>query len=377
MNDDIKVSESLQEAVKNMAEVIEDTRSQVEDATGERFPTLSALVAHLEQVRPDIGTMEPGEVLGAISEILEELGKNEEAHEIYRTPITSSMLFTPSAVYRELKRLEPGGEGLVNVGKSYGKKKQEVMVAVSLEGLLVKEGFDLDRNLSSLDFIVHDHIMTLYWSGKTVFTISDICKMIYNRDGDNNYRPSRTFEEKVTESIERLRRTRVNINYTREAKAHGLPVDKMIRGRELVHLELITVKSKGRTIEAYRAFHVPPVLEYATINGQLGTYPRALLDLPGGGKNKVEQVAIAQYIAERVEYMANKKGKGLKYQNKILIDTVIEECRVEVQGSRQAQSQKKKRVIKTIEDALKINPKVKSFKRAPQGSNDGYMVNIR
>jgi hypothetical protein len=196
------------------------------------------------------------------------------------------------------------------------------------------------REFTLEDRLVHDAVCSLWVKGNRVITPAQVYR---NMNGLSPTEPVNKLEiDKVDESMDKSRFTRLRVDYTEQAKLYGLDVDSAIIDSNLLSADVIIKKSGGYEVKSYKIKDKPPLYAYNEITGQLISIPTKLLNISKLDNTKETNV-IKMYLLQRIEVMKSGHSKT----NKIKYETMFEELNIK------ASATKKKRIREKIEIMLK------------------------
>ena len=222
------------------------------------------------------------------------------------------------------------------------KAKQEVTITAKVVSLLDGAGITLTSVLSEQDRCVFDGVCTLFESGQTVVT----AKQIYQTYTGIS-KPNPQAIGHVTKSLNKMRTTLIDIDWTKHANMKNLDVGDNVtitRNGYLLPLESVTFKSGGKVVTGYQIIKEPAYLTYSRLTKQLVTIPAEMLKLETVSMSP-ERIAIQHYMLRHIEYMKNEKGR---YGNRtMLFETIFEKCNLNV-----STRQYKARYVDAIEKIL-------------------------
>ena len=256
------------------------------------------------------------------------------------------------------------GAGLIEL--DVGRKKDDILTRciLSYEGDNVK--LTSRRSFTEYDRQVADAVTSLYEYGDKshIITAATVYRaMVHATETET---PSPQQIEAVTQSLDKLRFVRVQIDCTEELMRRNIDLNgsQITAGKidtYLLTLDKMEVIAGGQKVVAYKVIKTPilyeysrltgqvykviktPILyEYSRLTGQVITVPAALLDIRDktGAKipNTERRIAIKGYLMRRISIM---KGQNSKNQScHILYDSLYNEvCSTEP-------TQKEKRLIR-------------------------------
>ena len=237
------------------------------------------------------------------------------------------------------------GAGLIEL--DVGRKKDDILTRCILnyEGDNVK--LTSRRSFTEYDRQVADAVTSLYEYGDKshIITAATVYRaMVHATETET---PSPQQIEAVTQSLDKLRFVRVQIDCTEELMRRNIDLNgsQITAGKidtYLLTLDKMEVIAGGQKVVAYKVIKTPILYEYSRLTGQVITVPAALLDIRDktGAKipNTERRIAIKGYLMRRISIM---KGQNSKNQScHILYDSLYNEvCSTEP-------TQKEKRLIR-------------------------------
>ena len=255
--------------------------------------------------------------------------------------------FTPEKVRETLPQLAKDiiGGGLIEL--DVGRKKDDILTRCILnyEGDNVK--LTSRRSFTEYDRQVADAVTSLYEYGNKshIITAATVYRaMVHATETET---PSPQQIEAVTQSLDKLRFVRVQIDCTEELMRRNIDLNgsQITAGKidtYLLTLDKMEIIAGGQKVVAYKVIKTPILYEYSRLTGQVITVPAALLDIRDktGAKipNTERRIAIKGYLMRRISIM---KGQNSKNQScHILYDSLYNEvCSTEP-------TQKEKRLIR-------------------------------
>ena len=237
------------------------------------------------------------------------------------------------------------GAGLIEL--DVGRKKDDILTRciLSYEGDNVK--LTSRRSFTEYDRQVADAVTSLYEYGNKshIITAATVYRaMVHATETET---PSPQQIEAVTQSLDKLRFVRVQIDCTEELMRRNIDLNgsQITAGKidtYLLTLDKMEIIAGGQKVVAYKVIKTPILYEYSRLTGQVITVPAALLDIRDktGAKipNTERRIAIKGYLMRRISIM---KGQNSKNQScHILYDSLYNEvCSTEP-------TQKEKRLIR-------------------------------
>lgn len=157
--------------------------------------------------------------------------------------------------------------------------------------------------------------------------------------------------QKVVDSLDKMMYSKVCIDYTEQARLHGSNFqDAKVEGN-LLYAEKISATVHGALIAGYRIIRKPLLLDYSKRLKQIVSIPIKLLDTGKTVRNSPENIAIKQYLIQRIETAKSPKNH---MGNRILYSTIFKECQLVI-NTRQQRSRYKSTVIKLLEHWRSVN----------------------
>ena len=237
------------------------------------------------------------------------------------------------------------GAGLIEL--DVGRKKDDILTRciLSYEGDNVK--LTSRRSFTEYDRQVADAVTSLYEYGDKshIITAATVYRaMVHATETET---PSPQQIEAVTQSLDKLRFVRVQIDCTEELMRRNIDLNgsQITAGKidtYLLTLDKMEIIAGGQKVVAYKVIKTPILYEYSRLTGQVITVPAALLDIRDKTGTKIpnteRRIAIKGYLMRRISIM---KGQNSKNQScHILYDSLYNEvCSTEP-------TQKEKRLIR-------------------------------
>ena len=215
-------------------------------------------------------------------------------------------------------------------GRGEKKKGKQVDTFVSLEYVGDDDSLTLTREISEFDIQVYNAVCSLWEAEKDEFTLQEIFEMTIGKGKAKQQQLDR-----LSESVERFRRTRMMADVTQEAKAHGLidpetgePWAEMKIDDYLLNALRIQMRgTNGKITTGYRLHSTPVLLRYAKASKQIVSYPRKYLDTKSAGSNTERNVVIRGYLLQRIA-----QAKHGKMSNTIRCETIYDKAGIDKQN---------------------------------------------
>jgi len=224
------------------------------------------------------------------------------------------------------------GAGLVLKleGRTEAKKGKKVRNIVALEYVGDDDEVKLSRPVSEFDIQVYNAVASLWEAGKREMTLQEIFNMTM---GEGKANPEQL--DRISDSVELLRRTRLTADITQEAKAHkltdpdtGEPWEQMEIDDFLFNALRIKMKSiNGKVTTGYKIHTTPILLRYAKASRQIVSYPVKYLDTRSAGSNTERNIVIRGYLLQRIA-----QAKGGKMSRTIRLATIYDKAGVNKQN---------------------------------------------
>lgn len=209
------------------------------------------------------------------------------------------------------------GAGLIEL--DVGRKKDDILTRciLSYEGDNVK--LTSRRSFTEYDRQVADAVTSLYEYGDKshIITAATVYRaMVHATETET---PSPQQIEAVTQSLDKLRFVRVQIDCTEELMRRNIDLNgsQITAGKidtYLLTLDKMEVIAGGQKVVAYKVIKTPILYEYSRLTGQVITVPAALLDIRDktGAKipNTERRIAIKGYLMRRISIMKSQNSKN-------------------------------------------------------------------
>lgn len=265
-----------------------------------------------------------------IAEFLLNGDPNRETYEHYFAKTTSALSFPIDKVSGEIwqqgffKYPEDGRQFATIPDKKTGELKEGgIDFEIRFEAL--EKAIPTLKTLTEYDRRVHDACATLYEAGNEVISIS----MIFRSMG-NTGSPSTNQIEKITESLDKLRATKITLdNSSEQGKYNKFTYDGYI-----LPFDRVSAYINNKLCEsAIHLLREPPLHYFATGRKQITKIPYSVLNSPN---SQTEQaLAVENYLFTRISHMKNGKSP-----NKILLSTVYKRIGAET-GKQKSDARKK------------------------------------
>ena len=222
------------------------------------------------------------------------------------------------------------GAGLIEL--DVGRKKDDILTRciLSYEGDNVK--LTSRRSFTEYDRQVADAVTSLYEYGDKshIITAATVYRAMVHATETETPSPQQT--EAVTQSLDKLRFVRVQIDCTEELMRRNIDLNgsQITAGKidtYLLTLDKMEVIAGGQKVVAYKVIKTPILYEYSRLTGQVITVPAALLDIRDktGAKipNTERRIAIKGYLMRRISIMKSQNSK--KQSRHIIFESLYNE----------------------------------------------------
>lgn len=240
-------------------------------------------------------------------------------------------------------------------------KKKEIVVNTQVfVSLLDADGAQLPQNITAYDRAVHDGVCSILAHNKDMTATN---RQIYEAIAGKSATTTQALSA-ITRSLNKLRNTTLYLNYSQQAQAKGISLDKMIFDGNLLNFIGLEITSNGQTIHGYKFLSMPILYEYALNMGQIITIDKALLDIPNIS-NTDESIVLRHYMLRRIETMKNTHNNI--HSHNILFSSMFDYCGIKIEWK--TQGTRKRKLVYDILQAW-INVKyIKGFKEYKEGRN--------
>lgn len=218
-------------------------------------------------------------------------------------------------------------------------QKQEQVktyIALTYEGTEGK----ITRKLTAFDKAVYEALATrfYYWRQDNpekplYITPQEIWRtMNGKRAGDGQAKPGKVQVNKICNSLDKMRFTRVYMDISDEIRPFNLQInDERIIGGQIDSYLLNSSKvefmtDKGNKVEGYQVSEEPIIYTYNSLKDHLLFVPYDLLDTSATTSDSEYVTEFRNYLLQQIQLMKNAvEGKGkFKRNNIILLDTIYE-----------------------------------------------------
>ena len=182
---------------------------------------------------------------------------------------------------------------------------------------------------TAYDRTIHNAVCSLYEAGNDTVTPAMVYRAVNGMMETEKVSPQSV--EAVRNSLDKSRFMRLKVDFTEEAKARNMKIDKAEIDSNLLNATVVTVESGGHKVEAYKILAKPVLYEYAQRTRQIISVPPKLLDTKEATRSTEEIIPIKEYLIRRIEIMRHDKTMS----NKIVYDTIFEEVGITITTKQQ------------------------------------------
>lgn len=200
----------------------------------------------------------------------------------------------------------------VSVDLSFREEKQ-ILAGISLH--FDGDNVELSKPISEYDKAVLNSIASCWEAGFREFTPQQLYAALY---GKTTRSPSPNAISEITESIEKLRRTRVTLDCTdefekRKVKIDGDEIKSAVFNDYMLSARAIKMKTlNGRQVDAYEINAAPLLYVHDKAVKQLLRFPHALVESIGGELQATKMnLLLRDYVISRVLQCCKKSGADL------------------------------------------------------------------
>lgn len=188
---------------------------------------------------------------------------------------------------------------------------------------------DRNKNFTPYDRTVLDAICSVYEANKNMgdyvsFTIDQVYRCMNGMTGNEKVRD--TAREAITESIEKMRSIKADIDITNELKAHGNKVHRSYKLNDyLLSLRGVTIRTGGHEVSGYILNTIPILYDYSKRFRQVVSVPINLLNTSDKLRSTPEVVVTRNHLIRRIEVMKRNTTTG----RKITFQNIYDELRLD------------------------------------------------
>ncbi|MEM1506250.1 hypothetical protein RG959_22980 [Domibacillus sp. 8LH] len=282
---------------------------------------------------------------------------NEAAH--IASILPEKFLMSNSKLANELPNEFIGeGEQQIKVSKQ-GAKEVKVFATLDYDNTAL----DLKGRypFTPFDMSVHDAVSTLWAAGNQAFTPAMVYRAMNGLSDKEKVSP--VAEKRVAESIEKSRSTKLTIDFTEQAKAHGVPIEKTKMDDMLLSARKHTVIMNNVELEAYVINSSPILYEYSKAINQIVKIPIEMLNTKKVLNSTPEVTVLRLYLLKRIEMMKNSSNNI--HKNRIQYETIYKN--IGIHNPNKDKTKALKKHIKTLLEYWEEQKIIKSFSEYKAG----------
>lgn len=310
----------------------------------DEFEDLKEIIKHIEKILVigfDIFETEQEQKYALLQEQLNEFDVNNEKEkeelEFIQTILPTMYMIPTHKLAGELpKNMLNQGEIQLRLGKNvitYNEFSSELECNKSNMELSNPDEY------TAYDVVVQDAIISLYVAGNECFTPEAVYRTMTGATG-NYYTQniSKDTVDKVVESIEKMRRIRLTIDFSQEVEERNINIESCKMDDMLLSLKRVQMKTSGKlggaTIIAYRFNSAPILYDYIhKVSNQIATVPIQRLQTKKKVRNTDEVIKIREYLIKRIELLKNKNNSISNPH--ITYDRIFKECQIKISSNMQ------------------------------------------
>lgn len=223
---------------------------------------------------------------------------------------------------------------------------------------------------TAYDVVVQDAVISLYVAGNECFTPEAVYRTMTGATGDYyTQNISDDAIDKIVESIEKMRRIRLTIDFSQEAAERNVNISSYKMDDMLLSLKRIRMKTAGKLggtkITAYKFNSAPILYDYIQkVSKQIATVPIQRLQTKNAVRNTDSVIKIREYLIKRIELLKNKHNNICNPH--ITYDRIFKECQID--ASSKMQSSRYKEQISKILDVFVQQGYIKGYEVYKSGN---------
>ena len=223
---------------------------------------------------------------------------------------------------------------------------------------------------TAYDVVVQDAIISLYVAGNECFTPEAVYRTMTGATGDYYIQKiSDDAIDKIVESIEKMRRIRLTIDFSQEAAERNVNITSYKMDDMLLSLKRIRMKTSGqlggKKITAYKFNSAPILYDYIQkVSKQIATVPIQRLQTKNAVRNTDSVIKMREYLIKRIELLKNKHNNICNPH--ITYDRIFKECQID--ASIKMQSSRYKEQISKILDVFVQQGYIKGYEVYKSGN---------
>ena len=157
-----------------------------------------------------------------------------------------------------------------------------------------------------------------------------------------NEKVSRQSTDAVKNSLDKSRFMRLRVDFTEEARARNMKIDKAEIDSNLLEARAVIVRTGRHETGAYKILAMPVLYQYSQRTKQIISIPLGLLDTKEATRNTEEIIPVKEYLVRRIEIIKHDKSQS----NKIVYETIFDEVGIAIK--RQTERDRYRKYIKDI-----------------------------
>ena len=226
-----------------------------------------------------------------------------------------------------------------------------------------------NKEFTPYDRSVLNAVCSVFEVGNTNFTPSQIYRCMNGLTDGEKVSPKSI--EAITESIDKMRRTYMKIDCSKEAQAYrNEPNFKAFIEDYILSAKKVTLINGNDKVIGYSINNKPILYEYAQFTKQVVTVPNKWLNTKDVIRSTPDVIVIREYLLRRIEGMKNPNNK---LSNKILFSKIFETIRLEKPTKQKAQ--KVRETVEKILTKYKKEGYIKNFKFTKKANAfDGVVI---
>ena len=216
------------------------------------------------------------------------------------------------------------------------------------------------HEFTAYDRAVHNAVCSLYVAGNEIISPGMVYRAMNGMSDNEKVSPQSI--EAIKNSLDKSRFMRLRVDFTDEARARNMKIDKAEIDSNLLEARAVIVRTGGHETGAYKILATPVLYQYSQRTKQIISVPLDLLDTKEATRNTEEIISIKEYLIRRIEVMKHDS----KQSNKIVYDTIFDEAGVIVK--RQTERNRYRQYIKDILSLWKSRDKyIENFNEYKDG----------
>jgi len=193
-----------------------------------------------------------------------------------------------------------------------GQNEKEIKTRIILTYDGEDKNLTYSKRLEPFDQDVYDAVISIYHAGNKHFTIQAVYNALRGKYKSNM---GEGLEKEIENSINKLWRTFLTIDFTEEARRRGWDAEKTITKGHLLDLRYVDLEAKGKTFTGYCFLDEPIQFQYAKLSGQILQIRMDLLDIDVSHTKEV--IIIKNLLFRDIDYMKHGRSSNNIYFDKI------------------------------------------------------------